>query len=444
MKQSLNILGGVLGLLVFSVLVFVLIATFNGLQIEQTPITFQSPLQSPTPSKNSTATPVPVLVSTPTREIFISPLPTPSPTPKPTSVVTVVPGPLPPGLKVVVAEGLENEKTSVIWVANVNDLTQVQIIKKFPSPRVDLPGGYISPDGKQMAYIFPGKSVWEGTLGLMNVDGSNDRIVESPVFGWGTERNVKWSNDGQWLAYLKMPFTPDIKEEKIEIWLVKIDTLETRLLTTVEPAIGIYGWSNDDTKIYYSFDSKIWEVGVNGKEPPVELFSPELGIYSGKLSPDNQKFLYILKNDERKPQTLNTVSLDGKTQHDLASEVGRGDFAFKWYQPNPIWSPDSKNILYNIPVSEHQIEFRVDAWDKSKATTIIPTRKGYYYRPLSWSPDGQVIAAAQRTLTEGNNVPYPRILIYPNGKEQEIYKIELDFIPLKFIGWLDDRKGGMQ
>jgi hypothetical protein len=86
----------------------------------------------------------------------------------------------------------------------------------------------------------------------------------------------------------------------------------------------------------------------------------------------------------------------------------------------------------------------VDAWDKSKATTIIPTKEGYYYLPLSWSPDGQIVTAARRDLEESPDNTFHHILLYLDGKEQEIYKIELDLIPLKFIGWLDDRKGGTQ
>jgi hypothetical protein len=98
-------------------------------------------------------------------------------------------------------------------------------------------------------------------------------------------------------------------------------------------------------------------------------------------------------------------------------------------------------VLYNVPVSKDQIEFRVDAWDKSKVTTIIPTQKGYYYLPHSWSPDGQIIITARRSLEESPDTTFYHNLLYFDGKEQEIYKIELDLIPLKFIGWLDDRKG---
>ncbi len=435
MKTIFNTLGNIIGLVVVVGIGIILVLTLKRTNPQNKQVsTFQSPIEKA----------VPAPTDTPTLTQFSSPIVTA--TPRPTSPVTVVPGPLSPGLKIVVAEGFEDERTSVVWVANVNDLTHVQIIKKFSFGRIDLPGGYISPDGKRIAYILPGKSVWEGRLGVMNSDGSNDRIIDRPVFGWGTEYNVKWSHNGQWLAYLKLTFTSsDRTASKTEIWLANTETWETNLLATVESTDGIYGWSGDDTRLYYSFDGKMWQVQVDGKSPAVEMFAPAGGVFTGKLSPDSTKFLYASKDTKGETRSLYTTGFTEKaTPQSLSAGIARGDFAFKWYQLNPIWSPDSSAILYNIPVGKEQIEFRVDTWDKSKPTTVIPIPKGHYYLPLSWSPDGQIIIAARRNLKESTGNTFHHILLYLNGKEQEIHKIEPDLIPLNFIGWLDDRKGGTQ
>ena len=438
MKTIFNTMGNVIGLMVVVGIGIILVLTLKRTNLQNKQVsTFQSPIEKA----------VPAPTDTPSLTQFSSPIVTA--TPKPTSPVTVVPGPLPPGLKIVVAEGFEDEITSVVWVANVDDLTHVQIIKKFSFGRIDLPGGYISPDGTQIAYILPGKSVWEGTLGVMNSDGSDDRIIDRPVFGWGTEHNVKWSHNGQWLAYLKQTFTsPNSTVSKTEIWLADTKTWETNPLATVESADGfIYGWSGDDTRLYYSFNGEMWQVQVDGKSPAIKMFAPvgDALVGNGKLSPDSTKFLYTLRDEKRETRSLYTISLaDKSTSRSLAAGIARGDFAFKWYQVNPIWSPDSSAILYNIPVGKDQIEFRVDMWDKSKPSTVIPIPKGYYYLPLSWSPDGQIIIAARRNLKESAGNTFHHILLYLNGKDQEIYKIEPDLIPLNFIGWLDDRKGSVQ
>jgi len=436
MKKVFSTVGNIIGLVVVVGIGIVLVLTLKQTnpQNEQVP-TFQSPIEKA----------IPAPTDTPTLTQFFSPIVTA--TPKPTSPVTVVSGPLPPGLKIVVAEGFEDERTSVVWVANVDDLTHVQIIKKFSFGRIDLPGGYISPDGTRIAYILPGKSVWEGTLGVMNSDGSGDRIIDRPVFGWGTEYNVKWSHNGQWLAYLKQTFTsPDRTASKTEIWLADTKTWKTNPLASVESTDGfIYGWSGDDTRLYYSFNGEMWQVQVDGKSPAIEMFAPtgDVLVGNGKLSPDSTKFLYTLRDEKRETRSLYTISLaDKSASRGLAAGIARGDFAFKWYQVNPIWSPDSSAILYNIPVGKDQIEFRVDTWDKSKPPTVIPIPKGYYYRPISWSPDGQIIIAARRSLDDFPGNRFRRVLIYLKGKEQDVYNITFDSVQsLRFIGWLDDRKG---
>lgn len=195
-------------------------AGVQGVAARQNVQVAQSPIQSPAPPREGTpVAPTPM----PTRETtFESPLPTPTPSPTPTSPVTVVPGPLLPGLKIVCVDKGEDDWTSVIWIANVDDLNHVQVIAKLQNlTRGWGPFGHISPDGRQIAYILPRKNTSESVLGGVNIDGTKNRVLDDPVDGPGVEWLLRWSPDSQWVAYLRR-VPPRPESENSEIWLIHI------------------------------------------------------------------------------------------------------------------------------------------------------------------------------------------------------------------------------
>lgn len=428
-----------LELAALALLTLSLVLVFREVAARQSVQVAQSPIQSPAPPREGT--PMVVHTPTPTREtLFESPLPTPtpSPSPTPTSPVTVVPGPLPPGLKIVCAEGLEEERISVIWIANVDDLTHVQIIAKFPyRGGGDIPGGYISPDGHRLAYILPGRSVWESTLGVMNIDGSDNKILDAPALGWGTETNLLWSPDSKWIAYPRYILSEKGGGGETQIWLIHHDGTERRLLATALDAWPV-GWSRDGSQLYYGTGSELWAVNVDGKSPPLALihFDPPASII--RLSPDGQKIFYLTREPRpAAPLTLGVMSLDGKEKHTLVENVNPSDFAFENYQLHPIWSPDSTRVLYSAMVDRTRIEILAVQWDAPKNATVVRHREEVYYYPISWSPGGQFIVAFRRPLEpEGR---FHSSLIRFDGSVQEIYNIGTDSLLLSFVGWLEDK-----
>jgi len=426
------LIGGV-GLLALLVLVVVLAGLFGGLA-------GPAPAQTITSTRlagAATATPPPY--PPPRTPPLVPTAIPPSATATPVPQVTVVPGPLPPGLKIVCAEEWVDERLIVIWMANVDDLAHVQIIARLPSlVPGNLLGGYISPDGRQLAYILAGKYLELGTLGIMNIDGSANKVLDAPVLGWGTETNVVWSPDGKWIAYPRYMSGEGSRET--QIWLIHPDGEGKKLLTTALDA-WLVGWSRDSTRLYYNTGKGLWSVSVANQSPPIEMIHFESSASVVRLSPDHQKIFYLTRESRpAAPLTLAVMSLDGKEKHVLVENVNPSLFAFENYQLHPIWSPDSTQVLYNAMVDSRHVEMRAVQWNDPSQVTAIRGKEEVYCYPVSWSPDGRFIVAFRRAL--GPEGRFQLSLIRLDGSVQEIYSVDSTPLLLDFVGWLGGQEGG--
>ena len=430
---------GVLGLLALLVLAGVLAGLFGGLA-------GPAPAQTITSTRlagAATATPPPY--PPPRTPPLVPTAIPPSATATPVPQVTVVPGPLPPGLKIVCAEEWVDERLIVIWMANVDDLAHVQIIARLPSrvPMSSL-GGYISPDGRQLAYILPGKHIELGILGIMNIDGTDNRILDTSVLGWGTEMNVIWSPDSQWIVYQQHIPLQGKGSAETKTWLIHPDGTEKRLIPTA-PSIDpwLVGWSRDSTQIYYNTGKELWSVNVEGESQPVERIRFDPPAYMVRLSPDGQKILYLAQETRPgAPLTLGVMSLDGKEKHIVVENVNPDLFAFENYQLHPIWSPDSTRVLYNAMVNSRHVEVVIVPWNAPKNATVVRHREEIYYYPISWSPDGKFIVASRYPLGTDPFREFHRALIGLDGNVQRIYSIRPDSLLPGFVGWLGGQEGG--
>jgi len=430
----------ILELAALALLTLSLVLAFRGVAARQDVQVAQSLIQSPAPPREGTPTVMPA--PTPTGEtIFESPLPTPTPSPTPTSPVTVVPGPLPPGLKIVCVDKGEDDWTSVIWIANVDDLNHVQVIAKLQNlTRGWGPFGHISPDGRQIAYILPRKNTSESVLGVVNIDGTENRVLDDPVDGPGVEWLLRWSPDSQWIAYLRR-VPPRPESENSEIWLIHPDGTGKKLLVSGLRAGLLIGWSKDSSQIYYTPGGRdLWAVNVDGKSSPSTLLHLDDSAAPVRLSPDGEKIIYEIRGlREPAPVTLGVVSIDGRDKHVLAEGIDSRGFAFENYTLSPIWSPDSTRVVYNLPVDSTHTEILSIPWDASEATTAIRSKEQAYYKPLSWSPDGRFIVAWRYPLDAGPDAKIHLVLVGLDGSLRRVYSIELDFPLPTFVGWLEGK-----
>jgi len=142
-------------------------------------------------------------------------------------------------------------RVGAIYVMD-SDGTNVQKVTE-PKPEATAPpceaGGFLggwSPDGKQLTFYAASATRGLGQICIVNVDGSNLRVVVSEPPGYHVEPS--WSPDGQWIAYRS------IREDNHEIYIVKPDGSSDTNLTN-NPATDLEpDWSPDGKWIVFGSD----------------------------------------------------------------------------------------------------------------------------------------------------------------------------------------------
>jgi dipeptidyl aminopeptidase/acylaminoacyl peptidase len=359
-------------------------------------------------------------------------MPTVAPSPSATAVTLaqVVDGPLPPGLKVLFAEGFKAEGKSVIWMASVDDLSRVQIIATFPYDRPPqaggLPGGYISPDGRKLAYILPGIHVQEGSLGVMDIDGSDQRSLASPVLGWGTEYDVTWSPDSRWLAYMVAePIAPGATQ----LSLIGADGSEGTLLGT-GGVIGLLGCTAPD-RLWY-LDEAVLRC-VDTQTLSVTAIPAVSGASRCRLAPGGQRLACLTARGT----ALEVVGLDGSDRRVLLENVDPHDLDFENYQLWPVWSPDGRSLAYSRIADRKHTEVVVAHLDTGATELLLQDAADVYHLPISWSPDGRFITVWVVPLPVRDGQSY-EALVGLDGRVRKVRRLRPDSLPLHFIGWLPE------
>ncbi|MGI9105459.1 MAG: S9 family peptidase [Pyrinomonadaceae bacterium] len=187
-------------------------------------------------------------------------------------------------------------------------------VKTLGPPRV-------SPDGKRVAYtivsemITADKSEFVTQIFLSNTDGSGSFQT---TFGEKSSTNPKWSPDGNSLA-----FTSNRKDNKNNLYLLRLNGGEAEPLTDLKSSIADYEWSPDGRMIAFAMtDAKTEEEEKNDK-----------GKADHRWVDENVKMsrLYLLAlqadaNGKREPRKLT-----------LENYTVSGSFD---------WSPDGKQIVF--------------------------------------------------------------------------------------------------
>jgi len=130
-------------------------------------------------------------------------------------------------------------------------------VKTLGPPRV-------SPDGKRVAYtvvnemITADNSEFVTQIFLSNTDGSGSFHI---TFGEKSSTNPKWSPDGNSLA-----FTSNRKDNKNNLYLLRLNGGEAEPLTDLKSSIADYEWSPDGRWIAFAMtDAKTEEEEKNDK-----------------------------------------------------------------------------------------------------------------------------------------------------------------------------------
>ncbi|MBB5058389.1 dipeptidyl aminopeptidase/acylaminoacyl peptidase [Granulicella aggregans] len=264
----------------------------------------------------------------------------------------------------------------------------------------------LSPDGKLIAYTVSRINTEEdkrtNELWMIGFDGQNDVQL---TYGKESAGNPQWSPDGRYLSFTS---SREGKAKGSQVWLLDRRGGEARQLTEVKENLGGYSWSPD---------SKTLLLGLQVKDEP----EPEKG---GKPVPPKPIVLdrFHFKQDvegylTEKKDHLYLFDVESKKLSKLIGTQPDKDHPLdeKYEESQAVWSPDGSKIAFvsnqSVPDPDRTVNsdvFVVDAKAGSNArklTTFIGADEG----PLSWSPDGAMIAYRKGTSEKYSIYEMPQL-----------------------------------
>lgn len=223
-----------------------------------------------------------------------------------------------------------------------------------------------SPSGKQIAYVVTNIDAEGekelGTIWLMNVETGESRQLTS---GTSMDAGLKWSPDGKRLAFMSP------RNEKPQIFVIPVDGGEAIQLTKLKQGVGSGpSWSPDGQHIAFT---------AVPKEEMRDFSKPYRVTRS----------VYRFNGMEYLDDVVQSIYIVPTSGGDVR-RVTKDDFM----NTAPHWSPDGKKLLYLAsmdPVSPRAVHPKirvVDLIDNQIKEVIGDWGVAY---EASWSPDGSSI-----------------------------------------------------
>ncbi|HKG26489.1 MAG TPA: hypothetical protein VKB09_12635 [Thermomicrobiales bacterium] len=264
------------------------------------------------------------------------------------------------------------------------------------SPPMDATWPTWNPERTQIAFIqrHPGGAALDGTLQVVNLDGSNPRAMAERAmpFYWPS-----WSPDGTKIAFVSASdFDEERNEGKITLHIVDLDTgVESDVTGDRLPHAFSPSWSPDGAKIAFVSDrlQRRRDGSLRAVDGEVYLLDVATGaltdVSQGRMideawiswSPAGDELLiFTIPDNWNNPRQSQIFLLDPVTT-DLVEIPTHA-----WELSLPVWSPDGDRFAY---VEGDNV---VRIWSEAGEDWVrVETDLAPF---LSWSPDGSALVAA--------------------------------------------------
>jgi dipeptidyl aminopeptidase/acylaminoacyl peptidase len=229
-----------------------------------------------------------------------------------------------------------------------------------------LQSGVLSPDGKRAAYVVshsdPEEEKDYSAIWLVDLNSGDSRQLTS---GTAVDANPRWSLDGKYIAFMST------REEKPQLYVIPVDGGEARQLTKFKQGIGGGpAWSPDGKHIAFT------AVPIEEPRDPAKPYRVTRNVYRF----NGMEYL------DDVVQSLYVIPLEGGEARQVTKD--------KLMNANPQWSPDGKSLMYlaNMKPEIHNVFFPRIRIVNLLDDTIheIAGEWGFAYA-AAWLPDGESI-----------------------------------------------------
>jgi Tol biopolymer transport system component len=358
---------------------------------------------------------------------------------------------------------------SQLWVVNASSVKKRMLTKSDVTQDAVQPNW--SPHGYRIAYwaVRGGqRDIW-----TLSADGTHAvAVTRDAAVDW----SPVWSHDGRYLY-----FASD-RAGSMNLWRIRIDEKSGTVLgrpeaiTTPSPDTGLMSISRDGKLLAYVQQLSTANIRRVDYDPVKEkIVSEPRWITQGSrqarhpnLSPDGE---WLTFHDAGKQEDIFVVKTDGTGLRQLTNDVykdryprwspdGRriafhsnrgGEYDIWLINPDdgiaerltyasapafysPVWSPDGKLLVFDIPNAGPSLMEVAKPWkEQILKPVVVPSKFDARFHVWSWSPDGRKLAGA---LLKGDGISVLGLGIYSLGSDRLERLAEFGYNPV----WLGDSR----
>ena len=243
----------------------------------------------------------------------------------------------------------------------------------------------ISPDGSQILYVRNFKDVMTdknlSNIWIINADGTENRPITT---GNQNDNNPRWSHDGK-----KIIFKSNMKDERMKLYLMWMDTKEVKPLTNTPQSPSNVSWSEDDRYLAFTMfvpkkEESIVKMpsapeGAKWNTPPTYIDKLNYrGDGKGYIKGGNSQ-LFLISTDGGTPKQLTDKAFDHGAP--AWSKDGRKLYFSANFNPDEAFEPNNSEI-YELTLSDGKTRELTDRYGPDDAPKVSPDGNKIAYSGL--------------------------------------------------------------